>query len=383
MSSEFIPLSAPHLEGNEWVYVKDCLDTGWVSSVGGYVDRFERELAARVGAGGAVACASGTAALHVALVLAGVQADDEVIVPSLTFIATANAVAYVHARPVFLDAEPAYFQLDPDKLAAFLTRDCRWDGTALRNRATGRRVRAILPVHVLGHSCDMDPILELAKRFELKVIEDATESLGGRYKQRQTGTLGDLGCFSFNGNKLITTGSGGMIVGNDSALLARARYLTTQAKDDALEFVHNAIGFNYRLSNVSAAIGLAQLERLDSYLERKAQIAQRYDAALSAVPGITTPTVAPWCSSNRWLYTIRVNAARFGKSSRELLAAMRAQNIETRPLWQPMHRSPAHAGAFCGPCDVADLLNAECLSLPCSVGLSAADQDRVIAAISA
>lgn len=381
MSSEFIPLSAPHLEGNEWAYVKDCLDSGWVSSVGGYVDRFEREFVARIGAQGAVACASGTAALHVALILAGVQPEDEVVVPSLTFIATANAVTYVNAKPVFVDAEPEYFQIDPDKLAAFLTHDCRWDGKALRNRATGRRVAAILPVHVFGHACDMDPILELAQRFGLKVVEDATESLGARYKGRPTGTLGELGCFSFNGNKLITTGSGGMIVAGDPALLARAKYLTTQAKDDALEFVHGAIGFNYRLSNVSAAIGVAQLERLDAYLERKTRIARAYDSALSSLPGITTPAHAAWCEPNRWLYTIRVNAAGFGKSSRELLQALRAKNIESRPIWQPMHRSPAHAGAFAGPCEVADALNAECLSLPCSVGLSAADQDRVIAAI--
>src|SRR5262245_32457990 len=175
MSSDFIPLSAPHLGGNEWKYIKECLDTARVSSVGSYVDRFERELAARVGAPGAVACSSGTAALHVALLLAGVQPDDEVVVPTLTFIAPANAVTYLHARPVFVDAEPRYFQLDPDKLASFLEQGCRRDGAVLRNRATGRRIAAIVPVHVLGHACDMDPILELARRHELKVIEDATE----------------------------------------------------------------------------------------------------------------------------------------------------------------------------------------------------------------
>jgi perosamine synthetase len=381
MPSDFIPLSAPHLNGNEWKYVKDCLDTGWVSSVGGYVDRFERELAARVGAPAAVACSSGTAALHVALLLAGVQKDDEVVLPTLTFIAPVNVVTYLGAHPVLIDAEPTYYQLDPAKLASFLTQGCKVEGGALRNRATGRRVAAIVPVHVLGHSCDMDPILELARRLGLKVIEDATESLGSSYKGRPTGMLGDLGCFSFNGNKLITTGSGGMIVAADPVLLARARYLTTQAKDDAVEFVHNEIGFNYRLSNVSAAVGVAQLEQLDRYLQRKREIAQRYDAALGGLPGIALHARAPWCESNLWLYTIRVDPARFGLASRELLRSLHAQRIETRPLWQPMHRSPAHAGAFAWQCEVADALNAQCLSLPCSVGLSDADQARVIAAI--
>jgi perosamine synthetase len=381
MSSDFIPLSAPHLDGNEWKYVKDCLDTGWVSSVGSYVDRFERELAARVGAPAAVACSSGTAALHVALLLAGVQRDDEVVLPTLTFIAPVNAVTYLGAHPVLIDAEPAYYQLDADKLASFLTQGCEVQGGLLRNRQTGRRVAAIVPVHVLGHSCDMDPILELARRFGLKVIEDATESLGSSYRGRPTGMLGDLGCFSFNGNKLITTGSGGMIVAQDRELLQRARYLTTQAKDDPVEFVHNEIGFNYRLSNVSAALGVAQLEQLDRYLQRKREIARRYDLALAGVPGIALPAQAAWCTANRWLYTIRVDPARFGLGSRELLRALHAQRIETRPLWQPMHRSPAHAGAFAWRCEAADALNAECLSLPCSVGLGEADQDRVITAV--
>jgi perosamine synthetase len=325
-----------------------------------------------------VACASGTAALHVALILAGVKPGDEVLVPSLTFIAPANAVVYLHAHPVFMDAEAEHFQLDVEKLESFLTQECTREQDGLRNRTTGRRIAAVLPVHVVGHPCDMDAIRVLADRFGLRVVEDATESLGSRYRGRPTGMLGDLGCFSFNGNKIITTGNGGMIVAHDTALLERAKYLTTQAKDDPVEFVHGEVGFNYRLANVSAAIGVAQLEQLDGYLARKREIRARYDAVLGGVDGITVPKQAAWAEPNHWLYTIRVDGKRFGRSSRELLKLLKAAAIETRPLWQPLHRSPAHAGASAYHCDVADLLHAECLSLPCSVGLSAADQQRVI-----
>jgi len=377
-SDAFIPLSVPHIAGNEWAYVKECLDTGWVSSVGSFVDRFERAFAERVSAPAAVACASGTAALHVALILAGVRPGDEVLVPSLTFIAPANAVAYLHAHPLFMDAEAEHFQLDVAKLESFLTCECTREQDGLRNRTSGRRVAAVLPVHVVGHPCDMDAIRALADRFGLRVVEDATESLGSRYRGRPTGLLGDLGCFSFNGNKIITTGNGGMIVAKDTALLERAKYLTTQAKDDPVEFVHGAVGFNYRLANISAAIGVAQLEQLDGHLARKREIRARYDAVLAGVDGIAVPKQAAWAEPNHWLYTIRIDAKRFGRNSRELLKLLKAAAIETRPLWQPLHRSPAHAGASSYHCDVADLLHAECLSLPCSVGLSAADQERVI-----
>jgi perosamine synthetase len=382
MSSEpFVPLSVPRVAGNEWVYVKECLDTGWVSSVGSFVDRFEREFAARVGARHAVACTSGTAALHIALLLSDVRDGDEVLVPTLTFIAPANAVTYLGARPVFVDAEPRYLQLDIERLRDFLERGCKKESSGLVNRETGRRIRAVLPVHVVGHPCDLDPLLELAERFELAVVEDATEALGSRYKGRAAGTFGRMGCFSFNGNKIITTGNGGMIVTDDPELARKAKYLTTQAKDDPVEFVHGAIGYNYRLSNVSAAIGVAQLERLDEHLHEKERIALRYTRSLAALSGLALPEEAPWATPNRWLFTIRIDEQAFGMSSRRLMALLTAASIETRPLWQPMHRSPAHPGAKRIGGEVADRLNAECLSLPCSVGLSERDQDRVIEVI--
>lgn len=381
MSEDFIPLSVPHLGGNEWKYVKDCLDTGWVSAVGAYVERLESEFAKRVGARFAVACGSGTAALHVALRLAGVGRDDEVIVPTLTFIASANAVAYQGAHATFIDAEADYLQLDVEKLRGFLEEGCRLEGHRLVNAKTGRRVAAILPVHVLGHPCDMDPILELGRRYALPVVEDATESLGSSYKGRPTGTLGIMGCFSFNGNKIITTGNGGMLVTDDEGLARRAKYLTTQAKDDALEFVHGEVGYNYRLSNVSAALGLAQLEQLDACLAHKQHVFEVYRQGLGGLPGLTLPGLATWAKPNHWLYTIRVDENRFGTSSRDVLRHLKSRGIETRPLWQPMHRSPAHNGSFAWRCEVADVLNAECLSIPCSVGISDKSLARVVAAV--
>ncbi len=380
-TAPFIPLCVPEIRGNEWAYVRECLDTGWVSSAGSFVERFERELAAEAGTAHAVATVNGTAALHIALLLAGVEPDDEVLVSTLTFIAPANAVRYAGAWPVFIDAEPDYFQMDVGSLREFLRHGCERTAGILRNRATGRRVRALLPVHILGHPVDMDPLLELAGEFGLPVIEDATESLGARYHSRPVGGLGNIGCFSFNGNKLITTGGGGMLVTNDAALAERARYLTTQAKDDAVEYVHGAVGFNYRLTNLQAAMGSAQLEQLDPFLAAKRTIAARYDSGFAGLPAIRPMAEAPWARSAWWMYTVLLDHAECGMDSRALMRALAEREIQTRPLWQPLHRSPAHAGSPPTACPVAERLNRVALSLPCSVGLDAASQARVIAAV--
>jgi perosamine synthetase len=377
----FVPLSVPHLAGNEWAYVKECLDTNWVSSAGPFVDRFERELAAAAGARFAVATVNGTAALHIALLLAGVHPGDEVVVSDLTFIAPANAVRYAGAYPVFVDAEEDYWQMDVQKLCDFLEQGCDVGDAGLRNRATGRRVSAILPVHILGGVCDMEPILDVASRFSLPVVEDATECLGARYRGRPAGSLGLIGCFSFNGNKILTTGGGGMLVTNDEGLARRARYLTTQAKDDPVEFVHRAVGYNYRLPNVLAAIGCAQLEHLDSYVLRKREIAAAYDADFRTVPGLHSTHERPGDLSTFWLYTVRLEAEAGQRGSRELLGHLEAASIQARPLWQPMHLSPAHRGAFATDCSVAELLNRQCLSLPCSVGLGDAERERVASVV--
>jgi perosamine synthetase len=378
-----IPLSVPTLRGNEWRYIKECLDTGWVSSVGAFVERFERMVADYVGATHAVATVNGTAALHIALLLAGVQPDDEVLVSSLTFIAPVNAIRYVGAWPIFIDAEPEHWQMDPQRVAAFLTQRCTWRNGAAYNTTTQRRVRAIVPVHILGHPVDMHPILELARTHNLVVIEDAAESLGARYRERMVGHLADMACFSFNGNKVMTTGGGGMLVTDNEVWAQRARYLTTQAKDDAVEYIHHEIGYNYRLTNIQAAMGCAQMEQLDDYIATKRQRAVQYTAALAGVPGITPMPEATWAWSTRWLYTILVDAAAYGMDSRALLRALHAARIQTRPLWQPVHCSAAHQGSEHLPCPVAERLNQMALSLPSSVGLTDEQSGRVVEAITA
>lgn len=376
-----IPLAVPNIGGREWAYVKDCLDTGWVSSVGDYVTRFETELASHVGAKHGVAVSSGTAALHLALQLAGIRPDEEVVVPSLTFIAPANAVRYVGAWPAFVDVDAAFWQLDPVQLEAFLREDCTRDAGGLRNRRTGRRVSAVLPVDTLGHPCDLEPIMRLAREFGLAVVEDACESLGAHYRGRPLGQWSPITCFSFNGNKTITTGGGGMIVTDDPDLARKGRYFATQAKDDPVEYVHGAVGYNYRLTNVQAAIGCAQLENLDTFVDRKRAIAERYIESLEAVPGITPMNEAPWVRSAFWMFTVLIEEARYGMDSRRLLQALDGYGVQTRPLWQPLHRSPAHTKSFARPCPVAERLSRDALSLPSSTDLTEQQQEAVIEAV--
>lgn len=379
--ADFIPLSVPEIRGKEWEYIKECLDTNWVSSVGAYVERFEQMLAERAGTRFAVATVNGTSAIHIALLLAGVKRDDEVLTSTLTFIAPANAIRYVGAWPVFLDAESTYLQLDPAALASFVENDCIWNGSELRNRRTGRCIRAILPIHLLGHPVDLNPILSIAEKYSLPVIEDATEGLGASYRGKSLGGFGQTGCFSFNGNKIVTTGGGGMLVTDDAALASRARYLTTQAKDDPIEYVHGAIGYNYRLTNMAAAMGCAQMEQLDVFIEAKRQIAKRYRESLAGVPGLCFPQQAEWALSTFWMYTILIDEDLAGIDSRTLLRELSARKIQSRPLWQPMHHSAAHDSSGSPPCPVADRVHAQALTLPCSVGLTHSDQDRVIEAI--
>jgi perosamine synthetase len=376
-----IPLCVPEIRGNEWKYVRECLDTGWVSSVGRFVERFEGAVAKAVGAQHAVATVNGTAALHVALLLAGVEPGDEVLVSTLTFIAPVNAIRYVGAWPVFIDAQESDWQMDPNRVEFFLRKSCERRGELVMNRATGRQVRAILPVHILGHPVDMDRIRNVAREFRLPVIEDATEALGVWYRGRAAGRIGSIGCFSFNGNKLITTGGGGMIVTDNGEWAARARYLTTQAKDDPVEYVHGAVGYNYRLTNVAAALGVAQMEQLKEYIDIKRRIAATYDQAFLHVPGIAPLREPEGAFSTFWMYTVRVDASRFGLGSRELLAHLEEKGIQTRPLWQPIHRSVPHRGEPLADCPVAEALHRDALSLPCSVGLSPEDQDEVIRAV--
>lgn len=376
-----IPLCVPEIRGNEWNYIKQCLDTNWVSSVGPFVDRFESMLAERAGTAHAVAVVNGTSALHIALLVAGVRPEEEVLTSTLTFIAPANAVRYAGAWPVLFDAESAYWQMDTQRVIDFLDRECRWAGGSLFNKRSNRRIAAIVPVHILGHPVDLDPILEAARKYGLPVIEDATESLGARYRERPVGSLGDLACFSFNGNKIITTGGGGMITTNQEAWAKRAKYLTTQAKMDPVEYVHGEVGYNYRLTNIQAALGCAQVEQLERFIAAKRRLAARYTEALRDVPGITPMREALWAHSIFWMYTVLVDERAYGEDSRALLRRLAGAGIQARPLWQPLHRSVVYSRAqVCGG-EVADELNARALSLPCSVGLSEAEMQCVIEAV--
>jgi len=376
-----VPLCIPHLGGNEWKYLQECLETNFVSSVGPFVDRFEEMVAGYVGVSHAVATVNGTSALHVALLVAGVRPDDEVLVSTLSFIAPANAIRYAGAWPVFVDAEPDFWQMDVRKLVEFVEERCELREGELRNRETGRRVSAVVPVHILGHPVDMDPLVETARRYGLAVVEDATESLVALYDGRKVGSLGDIACFSFNGNKLITTGGGGMIVTANREWADRARYLTTQAKDDPIEYVHGEVGYNYRLTNLQAAVGCAQMERLDERVAEKRRIAGHYSGALAGVEGLNPMREASWARSAFWLYTVLVDRARTGYSASDLMKHLDEQGIQTRPLWQPLHRSPAHRGSPRTDCSVAEAIQRRALSLPCSVGMSDEDQARVVEAI--
>ena len=379
--SSVVPLSVPHIAGNEWTYVKECLDTGWVSSVGAFVERFERHVASYVGAKYGVATASGTAALHLALQVAGVRPNDEVLVSTLTFIAPANAVRYLGAWPVFIDAEADYWQIDPYRVQTFLEKECVARQGHLYNRASGRRLAAILPVDVIGHPCDMGPIHEVAQKYGLPVVEDATESLGAWYRGQKVGRLSSIACFSFNGNKLVTTGGGGMVVTDDERFAQKVRYLSTQAKDDPIEYIHHEIGYNYRLTNIQAAVGCAQMEHIDDFVAAKRATAERYTARLRGIPGITPAREAVWAKSSFWMYTVLLNPEILSVNRHDVLKQLKGRGIESRPLWQPLHQSRAHSSshAYGGP--VAERIQRQALSLPCSVGLSQSDQDLVTDAL--
>jgi len=313
--------------------------------------------------------------------MAGIQPDDEVPVSTLSFIAPANAIRYVGAWPVFIDAEPVYWQMDPQRLTDFLKLECTWKNGALRNKGTGRRVPAILPVHILGHPCDMDAINQIAREFDLLVIEDATESLGAHYRDSMVGHLGDIACFSFNGNKIMTTGGGGMIVTDNEAWAARGKYLTTQAKDDPIEYLHNEVGYNYRLPNVLAALGCAQMEQLPAFIEKRRSVAADYNAAFESVAGLTPMSEAAWARSIFWLYTVLLDETNFGIDSRTLMRRLDESGIQSRPLWLPLHLSPINKNLQAYGGDVAERIQRQALSLPSSASLTASQQQTVIEAV--
>ncbi len=374
-----IPLSEPEFGGNEWTYVRECLETGWVSSAGAFVDRFESAMARFVGSEYAVAVINGTAGLHTALGIAGVGPDDEVLVPSLSFIAAANAVRYCGAYPVFMDVDPVTWQLDPVKVVEFLESRCRTEDGRCLNASSGRRVRAILPVHVLGLACDMGSIAEAANRFGLAIVEDAAEGLGVRYRRRHVGTFGEVGVFSFNGNKTVTSGGGGMIVTDDPERAHRARYLTTQAKDSPKEYFHGEVGYNYRLSNLQAALGLAQLEQADRFIARKRKIASAYRAAFEDIPGITVMPEPDGVEATFWLYTVLLGPETSASDRRAVIDRLNRDGVGARSLWHPVHTLPPYVDCESYQVEHSTAIFDRAISLPSSSGMSDETLDRCIA----
>lgn len=362
-------LHGPDLRGRTAEYVQECIDTAWVSSAGAYVDRIEQELAAFTGAKRAVAVVNGTAALHVALRLAGVEASDEVIVPSLTFVATANAVSYCRAIPHFVDVEVATLGLDPVAFEEHLERVAERRGGRIVNQETGRHISAVVPMHTFGHPVDLDGLLDVCRRWSLPIVEDAAESLGSYYDGRHTGTFGRLGILSFNGNKIVTTGGGGAILTDDEELADRAKHLTTTAKQPhRWEYVHDQVGFNYRMPNINAALGCGQLERLDEMLALKRELAERYRAAFAGIAHVRFVDEPPDCRSNYWLNAIELDEE--CAPARDLVLGTLADvGIQARPIWRPMHELPMYDSCPRAELPVTERLAQRIINLPSSTSL--------------
>ena len=367
-----IPLHEPEFAGNEWAYVQDCLDTGWVSSVGAYVDRFEQMLAEIAGVKHAVATVNGTAALHVALIVAGVKPGDEVLLPTLTFVATANAATYAGATPHFIDSEEGTLGVDANALQAHLETVAELRNGVCINRSTGAVIRAVVPMHVFGHPVDMDALSAVAARWEIAIVEDAAEALGSLYKGRPCGGLGKLGTLSFNGNKVVTTGGGGAILTDDPALARQAKHLTTTARvAHRWSFIHDQTGFNYRLPNLNAAVGCAQLERLDDMLARKRRLAASYIDRFRSVAGATIVAEPGGTQGNYWLVAMKLETA--DPVLRDtLLDALNGDGLMARPVWTLMHRLPMFAQCPRAPLAVAESLEQRLINLPSSPKLAGA-----------
>ncbi|MBU4464196.1 MAG: LegC family aminotransferase [Proteobacteria bacterium] len=351
-----VALHEPCFSGNEWAYVKECLDTGWVSSAGKYVDQFEDMLEDFTGVKRAVAVVNGTAALHICLKLVGVEHGDEVLVPALTFVATANAVAYCGAIPHFANSEEKTLGLDPKKLADYLHRIAEVRSDGCFNKQTNRRIKAVIPMHTFGHPVDLDPLIELCDRFKLELVEDAAESIGSYYKGRHTGSLGKVSALSFNGNKTITTGGGGAILTNDEKLGKQAKHLTTTARaPHKWAIMHDHIGYNYRLPNINAALGCAQLEQLPDFLKKKRDLLERYRRAFKNIAGVRVFTEPDFAKSNYWLNVLLLDE-RFTNQQDALLEMTNNRGIMSRPAWTLMHKL-----AMFKDCPKMDLSTAESL----------------------
>ncbi|MEH7380039.1 aminotransferase class I/II-fold pyridoxal phosphate-dependent enzyme [Bacillus sp. JJ1533] len=363
------------MSGKEIAYIKEAFETNWIAPLGPNVDAFEKEIAQYVGASEAVAVSSGTAAIHLALSLLGVQSGDKVFCSSLTFIASANPINYQGAEPVFIDSEPETWNMSPNALQR------AFDDAVLE----GILPKAVIVVNLYGQSAKMDEILAICNQYHVPIIEDAAESLGALYKGKASGTFGKFGIFSFNGNKIITTSSGGILISDDVEALKKARFLATQARDNAPHYQHSQIGFNYRLSNILASIGRAQLEVLDDRIAARRAIFERYFEEFSTLPGFTFMPELHDTFSNRWLTALTINEEDAGVSVSEILAALSEENIEARPVWKPLHLQPVFSGrkyySHSGEEDVSKHLFVNGICLPSGSNMTEQDQKRVIESI--
>lgn len=380
--SSFIPLSVPNLKGNELKYVTDAVNNEWVSTGGSYINRFEKEIAKYLHVEEAVACQSGTSGLHLSLLQCGVEYGDEVIVPTLTFIAAVNPVRYLGAEPIFMDCDDT-LTIDPIKLEEFCENECYLSGESLFNKETNKRIKAIVVVHVFGNMANMEKIMDIATKYKLKVVEDATEALGtyskeGRYKDKYAGTIGDYGVYSFNGNKIITTGGGGMIVSQNLDSLRKIKYLSTQAKDDELYYIHNEIGYNYRMTNLQAALGVAQLEQLEKFIEVKKRNYEFYKNELDKIKGLSLLPFNNAIRSNYWFYSLMIDNSMIEKSRDEIIKFLNEQNIQTRPVWGLIHEQKPYRQNQSYHIEKAKFYYEKIINIPCSTNLTEEDVIRVL-----
>ena len=376
-----IPLSVPNLKGNELVYVKQAVESEWVSTAGPYVSQFEKDIAEYVHVPSAVACQSGTAGLHIALQICGVSCNDLVIVPTLTFIAAVNPVRYLGADPVFMDCDDSLC-MDPEKLEEFCREECIYKNNTLYHKETGRRIAAVVVVHVFGNMADMEVILRIAEQYNLKVVEDATEAIGtkyetGLYAGRFAGTMGDIGVYSFNGNKIITTGGGGMIVSRNMDYLREAKHLTTQAKADEANFIHDEVGYNYRLTNLQAALGIAQLEQLEIFISTKKRNYELYRKLLPKNAGLSILKFREGIRSNCWFYSLMCEDLSVWRPA-EIIEKLKEHHIQTRPIWGLIHEQAPYRGSICYKIEKADYYWKRVVNLPCSTNLTPEEVNRVV-----
>lgn len=361
-NQDFVPLHEPTFNEKELEYVTDCVKTGWVSSVGAYVTRFEEDLAKMVGVKRAVAVVNGTAALHIALKVVGVQPNEEVLMPALTFIATANAISYAGAVPHFVDVSESTLGLDPLKLDSYLAKIAVKQNGVLINKETGRVIRAVVPMHTFGHPVELDELITVCEKYNLTLVEDAAESLGSYYKGKHTGSFGKVNAMSFNGNKIATTGGGGAILTDDEALADYAKHLTTTAKvPHKWEYVHDEIGYNYRMPNINAALGCAQLEKVNEFVESKRQLTTFYKKLVQELPGVHLFEEPRDTKSNYWLQTLLLDAS---IERDEVLAYLNDNGVMSRPIWQPMHYLEMYKDCPRGDLAVVENLNKRIVNVP-------------------